>query len=257
MICPSGARGDSAVFQLETVTWISPLIPSSWLAHSFNHRQGYHSHCMCNVCVCVYIWVILSLHACVFHCLVFLFVIEVRTEAGELGLGRFVWCAVCKRILQRVSLCWPSSVCFSGACGFAISSSNYTHWMCLKPAAVAPKHHLSASANSMFRKNDDQIQNCGHLLQRQADFLTDFCFSLRQNATFCQHIQLLAYKIYFALLHCICKTTFGLISVHTISPFSSNATPTAASVPPINQIVISKSSIARSPKVYLCLINNQ
>lgn len=193
----------------------------------------------------------MSLHACVFHCLVFLFVIEVRTEAGELGLGRFVWCAVCKRILQRASLCWPSSVCFSGACGFAISSSNYTHWMCLKPAAVAPKHHLSASANSMFREN---------VVIYYSDRPTSsmiFVFPLRQNSISCQHIQLSAYKIYFALLHCVCKTTIGLIYVHTTSPFSSNAAPTAASVPPINQIVISKSSIARTPKVYLCLINNQ
>lgn len=141
--------------------------------------------------------VILSLHACVFHCLVFLFVIEVSTEAGELGLGRFVWCAVCKRILQRVSLCWPSALRFSGACGFAISSSNYTRWMRLKSAAAAPKHHLSASANFYVRREEKMMtksKNVVILLQRQAGFLADFCFSLRRNATFCQ-------QFVFAPLH--------------------------------------------------------
>lgn len=118
-----------------------PLIPTSSL---FSHRQGYYSHCMhylcwCGcVCVCMFflMLVILSFYACVLLHLVFLFAIVVIMEAAELELGRFVWCTVCKQILQRMTLYWPSTVCFCGACGFKISSSNYIHWIHLKSAMV-------------------------------------------------------------------------------------------------------------------------
>lgn len=141
-ICPSEARRDSDFFQFNTKLSPRLLFPASPL---LNNCQSYHSHCMFYLCVylCLctrmfffFMRVIWSLCACAFHRLVFLFVIVVVMEAAKLELGRFVWCTLCKQILQRMMFYWPSTVCFSGACGFKISSSNYIHWIHLKSAMV-------------------------------------------------------------------------------------------------------------------------
>lgn len=77
-----------------------------------------HSECVCMCVMCA------VFHACVFDCLVFLFVIVVMTAAVELELRRFVWCAMCNLILQRVTHCWQSSVCSTSVCLFVVLKSH-------------------------------------------------------------------------------------------------------------------------------------
>lgn len=164
------------------------------------------------------------------------------------GLGRFVWCAVCKRILQSMTLSWPSAVCFSGVCGFKSSSLNYTHWICLKSAAVPPNiifQHLQCLMLKKKKKNDGQI-HCGEFLINSKSLFDSQllnCFvclwsfitlkylflpqillflinkSLSQNHIFCKHTQILDHKIYFALFHYY-YTVFCLVqSLPLLFPF--------------------------------------
>lgn len=98
-----GARKDSSVFHLERLNLNSHLILRSQVADPLTIlKVTIATVSAAYACVSVsertvfFKSVRFCLSVCVSHCVIFLFVILVRTEAEELESERFVWRAICR-----------------------------------------------------------------------------------------------------------------------------------------------------------------
>lgn len=98
-----GARRDSSVFHLERLNLNSHLILRSQVAHPLTILEvttatvsAAYACVSVSECKVFFKSARFCLSVCVSHCVIFLFVILVRTEAEELESERFVWRAICR-----------------------------------------------------------------------------------------------------------------------------------------------------------------